>query len=382
MSHLIQEYAKNLGVLANQKPIIFEHYWPISFNKYIIVNTGAEVQSKIYKHFNLVLDMLSPVLKKNNISVIQLGSQKDQKLENVSLRLCDLNHRQIAYIISRSCLYLGSDCVWSHYANSKNIPIVTLHGNAYASISNGFWSNNQINLEAPWSVCPNFSSIDSEFSINKIKPEQIAASCCNLLNISYKNSLCTEYIGKLFGEPIVEIIPDFLPKQRYETHSYFLRSDYFGDDFLPYWCDAIQNFSIFITSTTDINILARFSHKISSILLDVSNNESSLPSLVPKLIEICPRTVLLAENDILAKARNQWFDFKVLPKKPQDLPILDGSKKLFIASSKIVLDSQGEYPSLFHRKNGLKNQNSLMKFPIDPDFMNEIEHFSVFSKIS
>ena len=59
MSHILEEYAKNLGVLIS-KPIISEHYFPIPESKYITIYSEENIQSKNYKHFNLMLDLITP----------------------------------------------------------------------------------------------------------------------------------------------------------------------------------------------------------------------------------------------------------------------------------------------------------------------------------
>lgn len=382
MSHLIEEYAKNLGVKADKTPIIFEHFWPLPFDRYVVINSGGEAASKIYKHFGIVLDMLVPVLAKNGINVIQIGSEKDPRLGNVSLRLIDLNPRQFAYIVSRSILYVGSDCVWSHYANSKNIPIVTIHGNAFAGISNGFWGGEQINIEGKWDICPSLSASDPHASVNKIKPEEIAHACCKLLNISYKNSLKTQFIGKLFGEAIVEIVPDFSPSiELHEEYSYFLRCDYTDNTFLPMWCNHLPKFSVFVNKDTDMNCLAHFQSKINALLFEVNSDDNDIRVAIDRASKICKNTVLITDEKNLGLVRNKWFDYKVLPKRSDETDKVKYNKNFWVASSKLVLDKNGRYSSLYHRKAKIIGVGKMAPMPDDKEFLEELEHFVVFEKI-
>ena len=55
MSHILEEYAKSLGVYIS-KPIISEHYFPICDEKYIVIYSEDKIQSKHYKlkHYNLI----------------------------------------------------------------------------------------------------------------------------------------------------------------------------------------------------------------------------------------------------------------------------------------------------------------------------------------
>jgi hypothetical protein len=75
MSHLIEEYAKNLGVKIG-KPVICEHFFPIIAEKYITVCLEGELESKKYKYFNIALDAIKTLLQKHSIKIVQIGSSK------------------------------------------------------------------------------------------------------------------------------------------------------------------------------------------------------------------------------------------------------------------------------------------------------------------
>ena len=72
MSHLVKEYAKNLGVKVS-KPIVKDHFFPIVADRYITICNDDDVQAKHYPYYDIVLDLLKPFLQKENIKVIQLG---------------------------------------------------------------------------------------------------------------------------------------------------------------------------------------------------------------------------------------------------------------------------------------------------------------------
>ena len=50
MAHLIQEYAKSLGVKIS-KPITKEHFFPINWDKYITISVDSNTASKNYKKY-------------------------------------------------------------------------------------------------------------------------------------------------------------------------------------------------------------------------------------------------------------------------------------------------------------------------------------------
>ena len=71
MSHLIEEYAKNLGVKIGN-PVVKDHYFPVLFEKYITIHQAVNVPSKIYSHYDIVVSLLKPFLDRAKIKIIQL----------------------------------------------------------------------------------------------------------------------------------------------------------------------------------------------------------------------------------------------------------------------------------------------------------------------
>ena len=57
MSHLVEEYAKNLGVKIG-KPIFEPHYMPITDEKYITFHVDNKIDSKYYEFFPEVINLL------------------------------------------------------------------------------------------------------------------------------------------------------------------------------------------------------------------------------------------------------------------------------------------------------------------------------------
>ena len=145
MSHLVEEYAKNLGVKI-AKPIVSKHFWPLPFDNYITICLEGETPSKNYKYYEIVIDMVKKFLQAKGIKIIQIGSSKSSKLNNVDARIFDLNFKNSAYIISKSKLHIGVDNIFSHYASSADVPLITIFGNVYANVSRGYWGKKQIKI--------------------------------------------------------------------------------------------------------------------------------------------------------------------------------------------------------------------------------------------
>ena len=66
MAHLLEEYAKSLGVKAS-RPVVKGHFFPLDIDKYITLANNDNVESKNYPYYNVVLNLLKPFLDRANI---------------------------------------------------------------------------------------------------------------------------------------------------------------------------------------------------------------------------------------------------------------------------------------------------------------------------
>ena len=136
MAHLLEEYAKNLGVKFS-KPIVKDHFFPLSFDKYITISQEATHESKTYPYFNVVLGLLKPFLDRAKIKVLQLGGK--ERIEGTDQAL-NLSFKQQGFVLSKSLVHIGPDGALNHLSSSKNIPTITIFGNTFANANRPLFS--------------------------------------------------------------------------------------------------------------------------------------------------------------------------------------------------------------------------------------------------
>jgi arginine utilization protein RocB len=68
MGHLIEEYAKSLGVKIG-KPVIVDHFYPSLGDKYITIHSDSKIDSKSYEYF-------PQVIKYTKLAVLKIQSWK------------------------------------------------------------------------------------------------------------------------------------------------------------------------------------------------------------------------------------------------------------------------------------------------------------------
>jgi hypothetical protein len=386
MSHLIEEYAKNLGVKI-AKPIVSKHFWPLAFDKFITICLEPNLPSKQYNYYSTVLEMIMPYLEKENIKIIQIGPQNSPRLTGVHGQILGLNFKQYAYIISKSKLHIGIDNVYSHYASSIDVPLVTLFGNVFSSVSRGYWSKNQINIEAPWKVKPSLNAVDANSSINKIKPEQIADAIFKQLKANAKINIKTEHIGSHYHKKVVEIVPNFFsPISQLQQEHVFIRADYgFDQDSFVAWCRFLNSFSVFSNKIIPMDVVRQLTGKAKGIsyLVDGSIDipEAHLHEI--KNCNIQP-TILVLDKEKLSEYRNKYFDFDVHPYgmgSRKDLPDDFNFNDLFFSSSKTIFSNGQTYPTTFHMKRNLV-LDAAPNLEDNDEILEEINHFYVYRKIN
>ena len=278
MSHILEEYAKNLGVFISC-PVVAKHFFPIAEEKYITIFSEDSIQSKHYKFYNIVLDLLRPVLSENKIQVIQIDA-KNHIIQGIDKAMGALSFKQYAYIISKSIMHIGIDNVYSHYASSQNIPIVNLFGNIYPIITNGYWSEDskRKDISAPWSMKPCLGLQDPKSEINLIKPEEIAKSILELLCAKRKVNFKTINIGDMFLQPIYEVVPtSFDQLSIADQEIIYLRADYgFSEEAFFQYCEKYK-VAIISNDLIQLSALEKFRKNIVKISVFIDKDSEEIP---------------------------------------------------------------------------------------------------------
>ena len=99
MSHILKEYSKNLEVEPS-RPVINKHYHPVIPEKYIVIYNEQSIDSKRYRYYSLVIDLIKPELHKHGISVVLIGSGEDMT-DRADFAYPTLNFRKLIIFLQR-----------------------------------------------------------------------------------------------------------------------------------------------------------------------------------------------------------------------------------------------------------------------------------------
>tara|TARA_R100000008_G_scaffold39370_2_gene22527 strand:+ start:2376 stop:3527 length:1152 start_codon:yes stop_codon:yes gene_type:complete len=377
MSHLLEEYAKNLGVKISL-PIVNDHFFPLTADKYITLSNDDNVESKHYPYYDIVLHLLQPFLRHKNIKVVQLGGKS--KIEGVDAAL-NLSFKQQSFILSGSLLHVGSDNVLNHLASAKNIPTVNIFGNTFPKINRPIFSRSSfnINLAPVWDKKPCFSHIDPKKQITTIKPEKIAGSILDLLKIK-KDSLTFEtlHIGEKFKQKIVEVVPTvFNSLNLLQNQVPLIRADYgFEEGAFLKFCESYR-VSVYLDKLIQPQALRNIAANIQTLFIFVDAGWDTIPDNYFKILKnLNIEPVLLVKNEKeISAIRNKYFDISVRPYRSEKKPLCPISGSSRFLSEKRIVEGAKEYLSYAHWEKGLDRDNRVLD---TPEYWKESDHFYIY----
>jgi|TARA_R110002020_G_scaffold126312_2_gene284029 hypothetical protein len=377
MSHLLEEYAKNLGVKSS-KPIVVGHFFPLLQDKYITISTEKDNQAKSYKHYNIALDLLRPILDAHDIKIFQIDGAF---ITGVDAAL-NLTFKQQYFTLSNSLLHLGSAGVLSHAASALGVPTVNLFGDTFPTINRPLFSakKNNINLAPKWKNKPCLSTHDPQQEINNIAPETVAQSTLDLLKIDGDIYFKTLHQGQNFGAPVAEIIPTvFNALQIPENHEVVLRLDYgcVESTFLEY-CRR-HKLSIISDKLIQPHGLQGVSANIQRLCIIIDTSWDTIPENYFKVLKSQNiQVVLLVKNKKqLSSLRNKYFDLPVeLFEEEVEKPKGVFSDACFFTNKRLI-EGDKEYLSYAHWKKNLDNDNQVID---SADYWRESPYFYIYEQ--
>jgi len=377
MPHLLEEYAKNLGVKISL-PVVKDHFFPLIADKYITLSNDDNVESKHYPYYDIVLNLLKPFLQRENIKVVQLGGKA--KIEGVDSALA-LSFKQQSYILSRSLLHVGSDNVLNHVASAKQIPTLNIFGNTFPEINRPVFSRASfnINLTPQWDKKPCFNNIDPKKQIATIEPEKIASTVLDLLNINIeKISFRTLHVGDKFKHQIVEVVPTiFSPLTLPPNLVPSLRADYgLKEDAFLRFCRSYK-VSVYANQLLQPHGLQTIANNIQTLFIFVDANWDTIPDNYFNILKNLniDYALLVKEEEDLPLIRNKYFDVPVnLYYPPKEPPCKVSGGARFLSEKRLIEDGK-EYLSYAHWKKGLDRNNTVID---TPEYWRESDHFYIY----
>jgi len=391
MPHLLTEYSKNLSVKPSD-PEVNKHFYPITAEDYIVIYNEQDIEAKCYNYYGLVCDLIKRQLSDLNIKIVVIGS-KENITDRADYAYPDLNFRNNAYIISKAKALVSIDNFATQYASSQGVPVVSLYGNIYPSITTPYWSNKnkKIDLEPVWNVKPCMSLSDPQGSIDKIKAEEVATSILSIVeknNKKYKGKIKTgiNFKTKLINKNKKYCI-DVIPKN-YKNLPIFkgeilnLRLDKTDnvsyEDFTQYCLNHNCNL-IIKDSVIQLEHIKNFAGNIKSIKLIITKKLDKIPQKYFSILKSLgiDFVFLVSNKEILDDMRFEYFDQLVEYYNPPKEKPKEINTNNYFMSFKFVVEGDKIYNSSYHWKNNIDKDDKIVD---NADYWEELDYFYIYEQ--
>jgi hypothetical protein len=362
--HLVEQYALSCGVKID-KPFIETSYFPIVPKKYITLHASSRIQSKTYDYYKDVVDLIFPFLQEQNITIVQIGGNKEIDIPKCVHHQGQTSIKQAAYIIKNSMLHIGTDSFSTHVASGFNKKIVSLYSVLYKECCGPYWGDKsqQILLEPDRSKKKaSFSDSEIPKTINSIMPEKIAAPILDLLGIKHNlENIETFHIGQSYNAGSLAVIPNHLmPDSFAKGQPVNIRGDeHFDEELIAKWAFK-RKCNIFINQPMQINYLQAVRKNINQINYFVQKDDNqdffkSVKKLGIKLKLVCK------DEDIINDIRLKFFDWDVHLIKTKTKKDVDNFEKICnnsrYKSSQIIASDKKIYASKAAWRNGISGDH-------------------------
>ena len=389
--HVLESYALNSGAKIS-KPDIIEKFFPIVSKNYVTLDADKRTQSKHYLHWQEVVDILSPILEKHSIDIVQLGAQEDQALQKTYNTTGQTTNNQKAHLIRGARLHVGPDNISMDLASHLDKKIVAIFGNCLPSHFEPYWSKPEdVILIAPeWNEeKPCYSFEESPKSIDSIPPEKIVRSICELLDINFDYEYKYLFIGDQYSRGMINVVPD-TPISSYGEIPRIpisIRMDLnFNEEILVANLQLGQ-FSIVTNKPIRPDIISTFKQNIHKLtyVIEENNEPNFIKFLLNNTVEHSMISFLPREK--LDPIKLNYMDFGVLieqeKRKRSDIEDKLKDNPLYYKSNKFILSGGKIYPSQPAWKRGL-NMPSFEKIPQpvidDPELWEDVDNYCILTK--
>lgn len=391
--HILENYALSCG-LKIDKPYILEAFFPIPVEKYITLHPTSK-GSKSYDFWQIVVDILFPILSKNNISIIQIGKEGDKSIKGCFNVAGQTSINQVAFILHGALLHLGVDSFPTHIASSFDKKIVCLYSNNYINCVKPYWGDtkNHILLEPDRKGNkPLFAFEENPKTINTITPESIAKSVCSLLEIPYEYEFETLFYGDFYNHKMIEMVPDHLIDiSQLGITSIIIRMDYLFNEVVLAQQLKMCDCSITTKQPINIQILKENSARIKEIIYVLEEDSSVDFIKTLESLNINYHLATYCQGVELDKLKLKYLDYKIIHIKqifsPDSNEILKNVKDwndIYYQSAKLLLSKGQVFPSKSAWSKGLPIDGFTEKkcqVINEIDFWKEMDNFYLLKKL-
>lgn len=380
--NLLKSFSITTG-LEPKNGYIYEKFYPVDFNKYIVLDTQSLDPNYHYVFWFRVIELIEPILTKNGINIVHFIEDKKYYFNHLYVdKTASINQK--AYLIKNAELFCGSSKLYSLMASEFNVKQCFIKCDY--TLDNTLVSEEEIIHSKE--ERKNFLN-PTGARINNVRPEEIAKKILkSLFNESYTfdNTLS---VGKVFATQSLEIFPDSCFEIKNNSkNEIVVRMDYhFSEENLNAQL-KLDSLSIVTSKPINQNLLFSNRNNIKKIYFKVEKNSD--PEFIKFLEEYKFNYEIISSLslDEINKEKIKYLNYKKINKLNfLDLKFLEGldRSKIYFKTNKIIIKSGKTFASRWHCKRALNSPNvraDSFSVPdtIDDQFKEEADYFYFLTK--
>lgn len=359
--HLVESYALSCGAKIGT-PKLYTGYYPLPSDKYITLQAQASCQSKQYDYWDIVVSILYPILTKHGIKIVQIGGKNDINLFGCVNLSGKTKLKQTFYLIDNAMAHVGCDSFAVHAASSFDKPIVSLYSNSIPKMCGPFFNKKSrtICIEPERNSLPSHSYTEVPKSINKIKPEDIARSVCEILGLEFDFGYRTIFTGAGYINKNIEIVPTVAVNiNNSNIKKITVRMDYHFNESVLDILLKTYNAVIVTDRPINLNLLLKNKSKINEVYYKIKEDDD--PNFIKSLKRLNIKYSMVSDLDEAATndKKIKYMDYGIIipfsKKKLKDIKEIEGKdiNNLYYRSSKVLINGNQSYKSKFDMDNNI-----------------------------
>ena len=394
--HLVESYALNTGVKIG-KPFVYEKYAGLPFDenkfKYIVLSPFSDKSCKNYDLWEETIQILTPILNKYKIKIVQVGAPSHPRLNHVHCINGELDINKCAYLIKRAELLVVIDDICMHIASHFNKKIVSLFSSHAPSHTGAYWSDKDSIINLVGKNEFSYANEEAAKNINIIRPEKIVKSICKLLDIEYDYPFKALYVGPNYPFKKVELMPI----------SYIANMEELGAKTAIVRMDLLYNMSslekqlqicscsIVLDKPIDIEFLKKYKERIIELVFFI--NEDSDPDYFELLKQDGFKFNVASRlsGPELNKIKLKYLDYTTILEMPHGSKdkikdLIKDKSNLYYKNSCLTVKGTDIYMNKSESQDNtpVNQVNFIEPRPVidDEKFWNEIESMMILEKVS
>lgn len=379
--HTVDKLSLNSG-LKPKKPFILEELFPLPFERYVLIHM-ENVPSRNYHYFQDVVDIIRPILDKENIRVIQVGDNIPYLLEEV-IPLCGgLTTSQLAYMIKNSmCVVTTSDFV-SQICGSYDTNLVQLFSDSHEHYTGSYFSSKENFRSIKFGDKTTFDKGNHLSDINKILPTTIVDNILDLLDVENTFPFKEVKVGKRYVHRSVEMVPDStVDIQSLKIDSIIVRMDLKHDEKILEEQLKKSVCNIITKKPINLEILEKYRTKIKELAILVDDIDYDF---VENSFELGLNVYLISNSDNakIKELKLKYLDLGTIIHNEKPNIELEDKENLFFKTKKLTYSKGKLYVSEQHYFDGHPSRlgKEISKVKMSDKFWEDSEYYTLYRKI-